>query len=110
MSASTALEHHEEQSDRQLWAAVLSTAIEDATTLRTSKQAERDKQVALEWLLTDSKDFRSVCWMAGVDPEAVRDRLMRMLRPGVVGKFQKSPSDRTFPSTQEISKLEFSRP
>ena len=95
-------------SDKQLWCAVVGQAIDDATTTRTSKQAQRDKQVALEWLLHDTKHFPLICSLAGLDPVAVRERAQRL--PGVVEKFQKSPSDRTFPSAQETTKLEFSRP
>lgn len=111
MSASTSIEHHEEQNDKQLWAAVIGTAIEDATSLRTNTRAQREKREALDWLLHDGHDFTLVCSLAGLDPEAVRDRMKRLIerhQPGVVEKFQNTAPDRTFSSTQESTKLEFS--
>lgn len=100
----------DEQHDRQLWCAVLSQAITDATTKRIGKDAQRDQRAAIEWLSTDNRDFRTVCTLAGVDPEAVRDRLMRLLPPrGVVEKFQNRCRDQSFPSAQERTELEFSR-
>ena len=111
MSASTTIEHHEEQDDKQLWCAVINQAIMDATSLRTSTRAQREQREALDWLLHDGHDFILVCSLAGVDPEAVRDRMKRLIerhQPGVVEKFQRSPFNRTFYSTEESTKLEFS--
>lgn len=96
----------DEHQDRQLWCSVLSLAIADATSLRTGKDAQRDRHAALKWLLTDTNDFRTVCTLAGLDPEAVRDRFMRI--PGVVEKFAEATPDRTSPSAQELTELEFS--
>ncbi|MGB3043911.1 MAG: hypothetical protein WBB98_12070 [Xanthobacteraceae bacterium] len=64
--------------DRQLWCAVISQAIEDATTLRTSKEALRDKQEARAWLVGMSIDFVQACSLAGIDPEALRDRAIAL--------------------------------
>lgn len=107
MSAETFVERNDEENEKHLWCAVLGQVIADATTMRTGKDAQRDQREAIEWLLTDTIDFRTVCTLAGVDPEAVRERFMRI--PGVVEKFQETQRDRSFPSTQEAAKLEFSR-
>lgn len=95
----------DEHQDRQLWCAVLSQAIADATSLRTSREAQREQRAAMKWLLTDTIDFPTVCTLAGLEPEAVRDRFMRM--PGVVEKFAERPFNRTPPSAQELTELEF---
>ncbi|HVV43176.1 MAG TPA: hypothetical protein VHC94_19170 [Nitrobacter sp.] len=104
-SVSTTLEHHDEDVDRQLWCAVLSQAIEDATSTRISKRAQSEKQAALDWLLVDSIDFKTVCTLAGVEPDAVRDRLMQM--PGVVEKFREIAPDQTSPEPLSRSKMGF---
>lgn len=89
----------DEKHNRQLWCAVIAQAIEDATSTRTSKEALRDKRDACDWLLGMSVNFVQACSLAGLDPEAVRDRVMHM--PGVVKMFSKNVSDQSFPSAQE---------
>ena len=83
--------------ETRLWRAVLLQAIEDATyrykpmKRRKSMTAEerqraldaramaradasRVQSAARDWLLGNSRDFRLVCSLAGLDYEAVRDR------------------------------------
>lgn len=84
--------------DRSLWAAVIQVAIEDAqgnvkgeSGSRASK--DRARRQAVEWLTKPSRDFDDVCHLAGLDPEAVRQRACRMFRPveqgpGVVSDFE----------------------
>ncbi len=38
----------------------------------------RERAEAREWLLGGSKDFAHVAWLAGMDPEALRDRMRRL--------------------------------
>lgn len=54
--------------ERALWAAVLYAAVEDA---RRGRDAE----------YLDSRDFRLVCTFAGLDPDAVADRLAPTAAP-----------------------------
>lgn len=86
--------------ETELWRAVIAQAISDATaTVRPkhgkasispdkakAKQvisdAMRERDHAREWLLGDSRDFREVCNLAGLDPEAVRERAQRLKRFG----------------------------
>ncbi|ABA04884.1 hypothetical protein Nwi_1623 [Nitrobacter winogradskyi Nb-255] len=96
---------NDEKHDRQLWCAVLGQAITDATTTRTGKDAQRDQHAAIQWLLTDTIDFPIVCTLAGVDPEAVRERFMRT--PGVVEKFQGTQRDRRGSRTHDLTELGF---
>ena len=65
-----------------MWRAVVTQAVLDASWKRTGKHenvrdnvVNRDK--ARAWLLGDSKDFRDVCFMAGYDPDAVRESAQR---------------------------------
>jgi hypothetical protein len=97
----------DEKHNRQLWCAVINQAIEDAMSKRTSSNASMSRQLrnnqqsALRWLLDGGKDFAAVCALAGLDPEAVRDRLKHM--PGVAKMFSKNAPDQSFPSAQEIT-------
>lgn len=65
-----------------LWRAVVTQAVMDASWKQTGKHEtvgdsvlNRDK--ARAWLLGNSKDFREVCFMAGFDPDAVRESAQR---------------------------------
>ena len=65
-----------------MWRAVVTQAVLDASWKQTGKhESVRDNVVyrdkARAWLLGDSKDFRDVCFMAGFDPDAVRESAQR---------------------------------
>ena len=83
-----------------LWRAVIAQAIEDATARSISeadlqnipdskkRHARRlaaglklhERSQARAWLLNNSKEFREVCSLALLDPDAVRDRAQKMSR------------------------------
>lgn len=67
-------------SAKRLWCAVLEAAISDLNLrkLDGNSLAERDQARALAWL--SSADFREVCDLAGLDPGAVRSRLLAAAR------------------------------
>ena len=90
-----------------LWRAVLLQLVEDATftykptqrknfRLMTDEQrqnsarariaaadeAHRNRSVARAWLLSNSRDFREVCSLAQLDPEAVYDHAAKLARQG----------------------------
>lgn len=68
-------------SESALWSAVVSQAISDATANVSSvgpsgyKTAVLLRDQARRWLLSGSKDFRLVCEFAGLEPDAVRERV-----------------------------------
>lgn len=58
--------------ERQLWAAVLGQAVNDA--LREKPYSVLDRLAATgarSWMDGQGKDFRMVCTLAGMDPDAV---------------------------------------
>ncbi len=59
----------------RLWQAVLARAFDD-TPGKDGKDPERnrDRAAAKAWLLGNSRDFREVCHLALLDPDAVRER------------------------------------
>ncbi len=60
--------------ERQLWAAVLIQAINDAMRVDAySPEDRRAKDDAISWLNKGGRDFITVCTLAGMEPEAVAD-------------------------------------
>lgn len=83
---------------RSLWLAVLGLALSEASKapdprrkvfLSNHHQSKvyHERQRARHWLLNNNVDFRSVCSLAGLDPEWVRGQFVdeetgRLLQPG----------------------------
>lgn len=84
-----------------LWRAVIAQAINDACDRKLPspkadgiaektrqsreanlREARRIRMQARDWLLRDNRDFRHVCHMAGLDPDAVRERAQKLARNG----------------------------
>lgn len=62
--------------ERDLWQAVVTLAISDATSTSDSYQAKIERRNAQDWITSNGWHFKFVCTQAGLDPEAVRDRYM----------------------------------
>ena len=62
-----------------LWRAVITQALMDAASHSRKSEAKRSRRDALEWLLSNSRDFESVCDNAGFDPGYVRRRAKEAL-------------------------------
>lgn len=60
-------------SERRLWTAVIVTAVEDWRngTLRARRAAQ-------SFLFEDESDFQSVCESAGLNPDSLRSRLVKI--------------------------------
>lgn len=74
-----------------LWRAVIVRALEDACYVvkKTGKAKTRwcspamsEQAEARQWLIDNGPDFRAVCEMAGLDPDAVHDRAVALERRG----------------------------
>ncbi len=68
----TMLQHAEveETAEQKLWRAVIASTVEEwmSGPLRKKREAE-------QFLFTDNKDYRTVCYSAGINPENLRARL-----------------------------------
>lgn len=66
-------------SERDLWASVIEQAILDATSNPkiASDKVEHDR--ARTWLTSNSRNFRLVCFLAGIDADALRERIGKIL-------------------------------
>ena len=60
--------------ERDMWCAVVHQAIIDATYEGNDPTLKVERDHAVAWLTRPSKDFAEVCSLAGLDPEAVRER------------------------------------
>jgi hypothetical protein len=71
-------------SDRQLWTAVLELAIADALGRSTYNLVDYRRDCGLfeprleaqQWIEEAEPDFHEVCHLAGLDPDAVRKRVL----------------------------------
>ena len=66
--------------ERALWYNVIMQAITDAMKLHNkNKYKRRDANAAIDWLLGDSEDYRTVCSLAGFDPDYLRRKVTLFL-------------------------------
>ena len=73
-----------QSSDQRLWRHVLLNAFEDARLEQSDRKSSIYKMEAHEWIAADSKDFQTICWWSGWDPEEVRGRYMKAVKNGDV--------------------------
>ncbi len=65
-----------------LWRAVITQALLDAACQSRKEEARRSREAALQWLLSDSQDFVTVCDHAGFDADYIRRRAKEALARG----------------------------
>jgi hypothetical protein len=72
----------EETAKQKLWRAVIARTVEEWVNgpLRQKREAE-------QFLFSDSKDYRTVCFSAGINPEDLRGRLEK-IRPRKIAEAQ----------------------
>jgi hypothetical protein len=64
---------HQELAEQKLWRAVISSTVEEWIHGPLRRQRE-----AGQFLFQDNKDYRTVCFSAGLDPEYLRGRLQKI--------------------------------
>ena len=73
-----------QSADQRLWRHVLLNALEDARLEQSDRKSSIYKMEAHEWIAADTKDFQTICWWSGWDPEEVRGRYMKAVKKGDV--------------------------
>jgi AraC-like DNA-binding protein len=68
-----------EKTSRNLWASVITQAVNDATANSGPHGFELDRMHARNWLTDNSADFQHVCAMADVDPDWIRENAERKI-------------------------------
>jgi hypothetical protein len=62
--------------ENKLWQKVLMQVIIDATFTGTTLENCREKKASINWITKAGKDFHTVCNLAGMDPDFVRDSFL----------------------------------
>ena len=73
-----------QSADQRLWRHVLLNAFEDVRLEQSDRKSSIYKMEAHEWIAEDSRDFQTICWWSGWDPEEVRGRYMKAVKSGDV--------------------------
>ena len=68
--------------EQALWRAVIVQALMDASCGSKKQEAQQAKQEAIVWLRGNSKDFMTVCYYAGFEPDYVRRMVRDALERG----------------------------
>ena len=63
----------EDTAEQKLWRAVIASTVEEWVSgpLRKKREAE-------QFLFSDNRDYRTVCYSAGINPEDLRGRLEKI--------------------------------
>ena len=73
-----------QSADQRLWRHVLLNAFEDARLLQSDRKSSIYKMEAHEWIARDCKDFQTICWWSGWDPQDVRNRYFKAVKTGEI--------------------------
>jgi hypothetical protein len=58
---------------QKLWCAVIASIVEEWVNGPLRKQCEAE-----QYLFIDNRDYRAVCYLAGINPESLRGRLEKI--------------------------------
>lgn len=70
--------------ERSLWCSVIYNALQEATGIIRDAKSSHDavRAEATKWLTENDPDFRTVCIMAGLEPDAVRKGAIGIIQSG----------------------------
>ena len=71
-------------SNQRLWRHVLLNAVEDTRLEQSDRKSSIYKMEAHEWIARDCKDFQTICWWSGWDPQDVRNRYFKAVKTGEI--------------------------
>tara|TARA_B110000211_G_scaffold146483_1_gene167008 strand:+ start:1390 stop:1815 length:426 start_codon:yes stop_codon:yes gene_type:complete len=71
-------------SEQKLFRAILTLALEDVLSNSQGRHESVVKAEAHDWFMSDSEDYRNVCYIAGLDSDWVRERYVKALDNGQV--------------------------
>lgn len=63
----------QDSAEQRLWRAVIASTVEEWVSGPLRKQQEAE-----QFLFSDQKDYRTVCFSAGIDPADLRQRLQKI--------------------------------
>lgn len=65
--------------EKAIWHAVITQAMMDALSNSSKREEQYHKEEAIHWLTGNSKNFRTVCTLAGMDADVVREKAKKCL-------------------------------
>jgi hypothetical protein len=68
--------------EKALWRAIITQALMDAGSEPSKKEMIYERAQAMAWLSGWSKDFLTVCSLAGLEPEYVRQKAQEAIKRG----------------------------
>ena len=71
--------HDPVRGEKAMWKAVITQALMDALSRSGKAEDQYQKHEALRWLNSNSKDFKTVCFLAGEEPDYIRARIKKAL-------------------------------
>ena len=71
-------------SEQKLFRAIITLALEDVLSNSQGRHESVVKAEAHDWFMSDSEDYRNVCYIAGLDSDWVRERYVKALDNGQV--------------------------
>lgn len=96
----------ETDGEKSLWKAVITQALMDAGSKSPKQEAKFDRAQAISWLSGKSKDFATVCALAGFDPNYVLLKSREALKRGCSWRINKIPEE----NTKNSKVLKFKKP
>ena len=82
--AQDVINHKYQSADQRLWRHVVLNAFDDARLYQSDRKSSIYKMEAHEWIAADSKDFQTICWWSGWDPEHVKAQYFKAVRNGEI--------------------------
>lgn len=71
--------HDPVKGEKAMWVAVITQAMMDALSRSNKSEDSYQRHEAIQWLTGGSKDFRTVCQLAGFDPDYIRKKAKQCL-------------------------------
>jgi len=70
--------------EQRLWRQVLVHAFEEARLPTSDRKSSIYKMEATQWIIQDHRDFKTICWWSGWDPEHVKAQYFKAVRNGEI--------------------------
>ena len=82
--AQDVINHKYQSADQRLWRHVVLNAFDDARLYQSDRKSSIYKMEANEWIVQDCKDFQTICWWSGWDPEDIRSKYFKAVKDGSI--------------------------
>ena len=70
--------------EEKLFQSIILQAFEDVLSNSNTKLETYFKIDAFEWFTNKPNDFQKICWLAGLDPDVVSDRVNHLMKKKII--------------------------